>query len=187
MRKVQAVTLVVAVLAGVGGGTYALARAFGAGSAPVPVHTGPTPTPSVTAVIGLCTGESASLTGSQDSGAGTIHTVWQVTNTAASPCRSFGYPAVAIHTAGGWRPIAAHEGGFPDIERQPASVVAPSRGSLYFVTYWNDVTSIQGPCVEFDRVRVTLPDDRTPVEAATSGCMNPTSLDEGPLTKSPPR
>lgn len=188
IRRVQAATLVVAVLAGVGGGTYALARAFGAGSAPVPVHTGPSPTPSITAVVALCTGGTATLREAAipDHAAGTTRTLWRVTNTAAAPCRSFGFPVVAVHTASGWRAIDAHQGGFPDIERQPTSLVAPPKGSLYFATYWNDVTSSEGPCVQFDRIRVTLPDDRTPVEAAVSDCMNPTSLREGPLTKSPP-
>jgi hypothetical protein len=188
MRRVQAATLVVAVLAGVGGGTYALAKVFGAGSTQVPGHKGPSPTPSVTAVVALCTGGSATLKEDAlpDHAAGTTRTLWRVTNSAAAPCRSFGFPAVEVHTASGWQTIAAQQGGFPDIERQPASVVAAPGGSLYFVTYWNDVTSSQGPCVQFDRIRVTLPDDRTPIEAAVSDCMNSTSLREGPLAKSPP-
>src|SRR5690349_366909 len=79
MRRVQTVALVIAVLGGVGGGTYALARAFGAGPAPVPVHSGPSPTPSITAVLGVCSGRSATLsTGRPNGGAGTIRTEWRV-------------------------------------------------------------------------------------------------------------
>src|SRR5438067_13165367 len=48
MHRVQTAVLIVVVLAGVGGGMYALGRAFGIGaSQPVPNNTGPGPRPSV--------------------------------------------------------------------------------------------------------------------------------------------
>ena len=85
VRRMQTAALVVVVVAGVGGGTYALARAFGVGSqGPVPAttppsgvpttapsHTAPppstspsataSPTPSATATTALCTNSLTSV------------------------------------------------------------------------------------------------------------------------------
>src|SRR5690348_6491827 len=74
VHRVQTVTLVVAVLAGVGGGMYALGRAFGIGTthpvpigSPTPVNPSPStisPTPTVTAtpVAQRCAGGTVHAT-----------------------------------------------------------------------------------------------------------------------------
>src|SRR5437660_1065066 len=120
LHRVQTVALVVAVLAGVAGGTYGLSRAFGLGSARpassfIPPAPSASPVPSVTpspatpspspspAGIALCSDQTAAVTVvSQTGGAGTISTTWRITNTAKTPCRSYGYPGMDFHTSSGW-------------------------------------------------------------------------------------
>jgi hypothetical protein len=183
VRRVQAVALVVAVLAGVGAGTYALSRAFGFG-APQPVSS-PSSPPSP--VIAPCAHQIATVgVDSTGGGAGTISTVWRVTNSGSAACRSKGYPGMDFHAATGWLNAQVHRGGFPNIDQPPTSIVVPPQGSLYFVSYWNDATTEAGPCRQFDRVRVTLPDDQVPVEIASSGCLGPLSVDVGPVVRTPP-
>ena len=191
VRRVQTVALVAAVLAGVGGGTYALSRAFGIGhSRPVPI--GPpriTPSPGGTSTPGVvpCSGQAARLTVVPQGGAaGTIGTLWKVTNTATTPCRSFGYPGMGFHTPSGWLDVQVHRGGFPNIEQPPSAIVVGPGRSQYFVSYWSDVPTGSASCRQFDRVRVTLPGDEVPAEVASSGCLNPRSVDVGPLTGTPP-
>src|SRR5438093_9425428 len=121
MHRVQTVALVAFVLAGIGGGMYALTRAFGLGTghpvpaastlqpsvppttSPSPRGTTPTPSPSGTTAVGPCSGASARVqVASTQGAAGTISTLWRITNTAAAPCRSFGYPEMGFHTSSGW-------------------------------------------------------------------------------------
>jgi hypothetical protein len=184
MHRVQTVTLVVVVLAGVGGGMYALTRAFGFGaSRPLPGNTSVPSVPRITP----CSGDSAVVTASPLGGAaGTISTLWRVTNTAATPCRARGYPGMDFHTSSGWLSVKIHRGGFPNINQPPKSIVVPAGQSLYFVSYWNDAPTDAGPCQQFDRARVTLPDNGVSVEVAASGCLNPLTVDVGPVTGTPP-
>lgn len=91
-----------------------------------------------------------------------------------------------FHSSSGWLGVHVHRGGFADISQPPASVVVDPGHSLYFVSYWNDVGTNAGPCTEFDRVKVTQPDNFVPVKLASSGCVNPRSVDVGPVTSSPP-
>jgi len=114
-RQLQTVTLIVVVLAGVGGGLYALTRAFGVGAThPVPISSNtirPTPSPSSspTTAIALCSDQTALVeVASQEGAAGTISTLWRVTNTARTPCRSFGYPGMDFHTSSGWLNVRAN-------------------------------------------------------------------------------
>ena len=195
VRRVQTVTLVVAVVVGVGGGMYVLGRAFGVGAfRPVPDASAPgvTPSPSPSAsptnlTPAVCSGRSALVTmGSQQGAAGTISTLWRVTNTAQVPCRSFGYPGMDFHTSSGWLHVRAHRGGFPNIDQPPAEIVVPPGQALFFVSYWSDASTSAGPCQQFDRARVTLPNDQIPAEVASSGCLNPSSVDVGPVTRTPP-
>src|SRR5437773_9554304 len=119
VHRAQTITLVVAVLAGVAGGMYALGRAFGIGalhpvpnnsSVPTPIHTSPSaspisPSPSGSTAVATprCAAGSARATlESQNGAAGTLSTVWRITNLASTPCRSFGYPGMAFHTPSGW-------------------------------------------------------------------------------------
>jgi hypothetical protein len=198
MHRVQTVALVVAVLAGIGGGMYALSRAFGVGSfrpapdtsdpriVPSPSHH-PSPIGGPTSGVTPCSGRSAVVTvESQEGAAGTISTLWRVENTAQAPCRAFGYPSMDFHTANGWLNAKVHRGGFPNINRPPISIVVSPGEALFFVSYWTDVPTNAGPCQQFDRVRVTLPDNRIAVEVVSSGCLNPSSLDVGPVTRTPP-
>jgi hypothetical protein len=204
LHRVQTVALVVAVLAGVAGGTYGLSRAFGLGSArpgsssippaysPVPSVTpspqaSPTPSPSA-AGIALCSDQSAVVTVvSQTGGAGTISTTWRITNTARTPCRSFGYPGMDFHTSTGWLNVHVIRGqGFANVDYPPTSIVVLPGHSMYFVSDWGDVSGPAGLCLSFDRVKVTLPGNRVPVEVASSGCLDPVRVHVGPVTKTPP-
>ena len=71
------------------------------------------------------------------------------------------------------------------ISTRPAKhiVVAPGH-SLYFVSYWSDVTTNAGSCTQFDRVKVTLPDNYVSNVLSATGCLNPDSVDVGPVTTS---
>jgi hypothetical protein len=135
----------------------------------------------------LCSDRTAAVTvASHEGAAGTISTLWRVKNTAQAPCRSFGYPGMDFRAPSGWLDVRVHRGGFPNIDRPPAPVVLRPGKSLYFVSYWNDVTTSAGPCKEFDRVKVTLPDNFAPAKLAASGCLDPSSVDVGPVSTSPP-
>ena len=155
-----------------------------------PASTEPTPSTSTNAstpTIARCADQRAAVTvASREGAAGTISTLWRVTNTADNPCRSFGYPGMDFHTTSGWLNVQVHRGGFPNINQPPAPIVVPPGQSLYFVSYWNDVTTNAGPCKQFDRVKVTLPDNFVSAELASSGCLNPLSVDVGPVTTSAP-
>jgi hypothetical protein len=91
-----------------------------------------------------------------------------------------------FHTASGWLDAKVHRGGFPDINQPPTPIVLDPGESLYFVSYWSDVTTNAGSCRQLDRVKVTLPDNFVSAELASSGCLNPRSVDVGPVTTSPP-
>jgi Protein of unknown function (DUF4232) len=168
-----------------------------------PVPTGPTstgqttgattaePTPSTSTnastAIALCADKTSAVkVNSEQGAAGTIRTVWRVKNTAQQPCRSFGYPGMDFHGSSGWLGAHVHRGGFPDIDQPPAPVIVDPGHSLYFVSYWNDVTTNAEPCTEFDRVKVTQPDNFAPVKLVSSGCLNPQSVDVGPVRGTPP-
>jgi len=140
-----------------------------------------------TTTIALCADQTAAVAvASREGAAGTIRTVWRVRNTAQKPCRSFGYPGMDFHASSGWLNVHVHRGGFSDINEPPARVVVLPGHSLYFVSYWNDVTTSAGPCREFDRVKVTLPNNFVPAKLASSGCLNPRSVDVGPVVKTRP-
>ena len=152
------------------------------GQTTAPTTTEPTPSTSTNAStpIALCEDKKAAVkVDSEQGAAGTIRTVWRVKNTAQHPCRSAGYPGMDFHSSSGWLGVRVHRGGFPDINQAPAPVVVDPGHSLYFVSYWNDVTTNAEPCTEFDRVKVTQPDNFAPVKLASSGCLNPQSVDVG--------
>lgn len=137
--------------------------------------------------IGLCADETAGVSvASSEGAAGTIRTVWRATNEAEQACRSIGYPGMDFRTATGWLNVRVHRGGFADINGQPTRVVLRPGESLYFVSYWSDVSTNGGPCKPFERVKVTLPDNFVSARVASSGCLNPDSVDVGPVTTSPP-
>jgi hypothetical protein len=194
MTVVLALTLV---LAGCGGG----AKEAG----PVPTGTSSEPTITSPATSEETTTESSGSTStstspplcsdqavkvkvlSQQGAAGTIGTAWRVENTSAEDCRSFGYPGMDFHTASGWLDVRVHRGAsLPGADQPPARVVLAPGDSLYFVSYWSDVDTNAGPCKEFDRVKVTLPDNFESVELAAQGCLNPKSVRVGPVLSAPP-
>jgi hypothetical protein len=158
------------------------------GQTTAPTTTEPAPSTSSTSTpIPLCADKTAAVkVDSVEGAAGTIRTLWRVRNTAQHECRSFGYPGMDFHSSSGWLSVRVHRGGFPDIDQAPARVVVDPGHSLYFVSYWNDVATDAGPCTEFDRVKVTQPDNFVPVKLASSGCLNPQSVDVGPVSGSPP-
>ena len=123
----------------------------------------------------------------QEGAAGTIRTVWGARNTSPEPCASKGYPGMDFHGANGWLDAQVErDTGFPDIEQAPSQIMIGHGKSLYFVSYWSDVDSASGPCVQFDRVKVTLPDNFTSAEHAAIGCLNPESVRVGPVTDAVP-
>jgi hypothetical protein len=91
-----------------------------------------------------------------------------------------------FHTTSGWLNVQVHRGGFPNINQPPAPIVVRPGQSLYFVSYWGDVTTNAGPCKQFDRVKVTLPDNFVSAKVRASGCLNPLSVAVGPVTTRPP-
>jgi hypothetical protein len=123
---------------------------------------------------------------SQEGAAGTIATTWRITNTSSEACRSFGYPGMDFHAAGGWLDVQVQRGGV-DMINEPASPVLVEPGqSLYFVSTWGDVDTDEGPCKQFDRVKVTLPDNFTSARVAASGCVDPGLVNVGPVAAGPP-
>jgi Protein of unknown function (DUF4232) len=167
---------------------------------PVPTVESPaetTTTPETTTTSGsTSTGSSTPLCSdqavrvkvdSQQGAAGTIGTIWRVTNTSSETCRSIGYPGMDFRAASGWLDVQVHRGGsLPNIGTQPARIVLEPGESLYFVSYWSDVDTDAGPCQEFDRVKVTLPDNFRSVRVAETGCLDPGSVRVGPVLASRP-
>jgi hypothetical protein len=146
-----------------------------------------TSTVSSTPAPPLCADRTAAVRiATQEGAAGTISTVWRVRNTSSGSCRSFGYPGMDFHAQSGWLDVQVHRGGFPNIDKPATQVILAPGQSLFFVSYWNDVDSNTGPCRPFDRVKVTLPDNFTPAKLASTGCLNPESVDVGPVTTSRP-
>ena len=186
-RRLQSATLAVVVVTGIAAGGYALARAFGVGGKPAPASSATVPAPSTAPSILSCgSGQMTLAIVSQQGAAGTISTAWRVTNDGSTPCRSIGYPAIEVHASTGWTSLGAIHGGYPNIDGHPAAVVVHPAGSLFFVSYWSDVTTNLGPCQSFDTVRVTLPGSASSVELATSGSVCPTPAHVGPVSASPP-
>ena len=91
-----------------------------------------------------------------------------------------------FHTSSGWLNVRVHRGGYPNINEPPGPIVVGPGQSLYFVSYWSDVSSNTGPCKEFDRVKLTLPDNFVSAKHALTGCLSPRSVDVGPVTKNAP-
>jgi Protein of unknown function (DUF4232) len=149
-------------------------------------HPTTTPPPSSPAGVAGCSGAASALAVDSTQGAaGTMRTVWRIRNTGTASCQVNGYPATDFHASGRWLGVQVHHGGFGDINERPTHIVVQPGASMYFVSYWSDVTGT-GPCSQFDRVRVTLPNDRTAIETAATGCINPSSVDVGPLVKARP-
>jgi hypothetical protein len=138
-------------------------------------------------VTPLCSSEEATVKiATQEGAAGTIQTVWRVKNTSGHTCRSFGYPGMDFRASSGWLDVQVHRGGYPDINVAPARITVAAGDSLYFVSYWSDVDSESGPCKNFDRVKVTLPDNFSSAQVPATGCLNPSSVRVGPVSATPP-
>ena len=146
----------------------------------------PSPSASSTSPT-LCSnsGMKVSVEGTEGA-AGTIRYVWGAQNVSGKPCKSFGYPGMDVHATSGWLDLQVHRGGFPDINQAPQHIVVAPGRSLYFVSYWSDVTTNAGPCTQFDKVKVTLPDNYVSNVVLVTGCLNPNSVDVGPVTTSLP-
>jgi Domain of unknown function (DUF4232) len=123
---------------------------------------------------------------SQQGAAGTIMTTWRVTNTSSEACRSFGYPGMDFHAASGWLDVQVQRGGIDIINQAPDSLILEPGKSLYFVSLWGDVDTEAGPCTQFDRLKVTLPDNFTPARVASSGCVDPGLVRVGPVSSNRP-
>ena len=135
----------------------------------------------------LCKDRTAAVkVESQGGAAGTIVTTWRVTNTSSEACRSFGYPGMDFHAASGWLDVQVGRGGIDVLNQQPNPVVLEPEESLYFVSTWGDVDTEDGPCTQFDRVKVTLPDNFTSARVDSSGCVDTGLVNVGPVSTSPP-
>ena len=129
-------------------------RAFGIGalhpvpnnsSVPGPSPISPSPSGSTALATPRCAAGSARATlESQNGAAGTMSTVWRITNLASTPCRSFGYPGMAFHTASGWLEVNVIRGGYPNIDEPPTHIEVAPGGSMFFVSYWSDVVDTTG-------------------------------------------
>jgi hypothetical protein len=91
-----------------------------------------------------------------------------------------------FHAASGWLDVQVQRGGVDIIDEAPASVVVEPGDSLYFVSLWGDVDTEDGPSTQFDRVKVTLPDNFTPAQVDSSGCVDPGLVRVGPVSSSQP-
>jgi hypothetical protein len=185
-RRVQSATVAVVVVAGIAAGGYALARAFGVGHRPAPAASSIVPGPASPSFISCGAMSATVAVVSQEGAAGTISTLWRVTNEGSTFCRSDGFPSMAIHTQSGWTTLSLLHGGYPDINKPPHPVVVDPGQSMFFVSYWSDVTTNSGSCEQFDRVRVMLPGASTPLELASAGCLIPDLVRVGPVSASPP-
>jgi hypothetical protein len=137
--------------------------------------------------VPLCRDRAAAIeVDSQQGAAGTIGTVWRVTNTSSASCRSFGYPGMDFHAASGWLDVHVQRGGIDMIDQPPSSVVLAPGKSMYFMSFWSDVDTNAGPCTQFDRVKVTLPDNFTPSRIASKGCVDPGLVRVGPVSATRP-
>ena len=66
-----------------------------------------------------------------------------------------------------------------------AAQTGARKGEVLGLT-WGDVDTQQGPCTQFDGVKVTLPDNFTPARIASSGCVDPGLVSVGPLSSGKP-
>ena len=124
---------------------------------------------------------------SQTGAAGTIRSVWKAKNVSSHACRSFGYPGMDFRASGHWQSVHVHRGGsHPDISSPPQRLIVQPGQALYFVSYWSDVVDASGNCKQFDRVKVTLPDNFQSAQLGESGCVTTDSVSVGPVTKTPP-
>jgi len=137
--------------------------------------------------VPLCASATSTIkVQSQEGAAGTIRTLWRVTNTSGASCRSFGYPGMDFRSSGVWQDVQVHRGGFRDTNEPPSRVVVRAGGSFYFASYWSDATDQSGACRDFDRVKITLPDNFHSKQVASSGCVNVDRVSVGPVVATPP-
>jgi hypothetical protein len=136
----------------------------------------------------LCASSTSAIdVKSHEGAAGTIRTVWRLKNTSGAACRSFGYPGMDFRSSGVWQDVRVHRGGgYRDTSEPPSRVVVPAGGSLYFVSYWSDVMDQSGACKNFDRVKITLPDNFHSKQTGSSGCLDTDRVSVGPMVARPP-
>lgn len=165
----------------------------GVTSSPSPLPSpSPSPSPRPTPIPGavpLCTNVMMRISlRSQTGAAGTIRSVWQAKNASNRSCRSFGYPGMDFHSSGRWLNVRVHRGGgHTDINSAPRHILVAPGHSLYYVSYWSDVDDLKaGSCRQFDRVKVTLPDNFSSAQLAQTGCVTTDSVQVGPVTTTPP-
>ncbi len=147
-----------------------------------------------------CTGQMLQgRVASQSGAAGTIRTVWELTNVSDIACRTSDHPTVSFqinrwYTQ--WFTPSAADGGYPDISGAPSRLLVEPGDAAWVITYWSDVTTGIGPCVRFDRVAIGFvtglqlgsPEG---VEVPTKGCVVATHLPPavvhvGPFLATPP-
>jgi hypothetical protein len=124
---------------------------------------------------------------SQTGAAGTIRSVWQAKNVSGRTCRTYGYPGMDFRSGGRWQNVHVHRGDdHPDISGPPRRQLVLPGHVLYFVSYWSDVVDTTGNCRQFDRVKITLPDNYNSAQLAATGCLTTDSVFVGPVTTTPP-
>jgi hypothetical protein len=186
---VVAVVVVAALAAGCDNGPKEAGPVPTGRTAPVSTSTGQAgeSTATTATAIPLCKRKTTLVkVESREGAAGTIMTTWRVKNTSSEACRSFGYPGMDFHAADGWLGVQVHRGGIDLISQPPAPVVIEPGKSLYFASFWADADTEAGPCTQFDRIKVTLPNNFTSARIDASGCVDPGLVNVGPVTASRP-
>jgi len=163
-------------------------------TAATPVQPTPSTSPSPSgspssAPTPLCSDTTARATMLSTNGAmGTLTADWQVTNTAATACHTDGYPGMDFHASSGWLSVHVIRGVgvSPYAGVKPKRIVLLPGQSVHFINEWHDIGS-NGTCTQFDRVRITLPDNQTSIEVPFTGygCLDPTNVSVSPVIAMP--
>src|SRR5437879_2770975 len=126
-RRLGIVMLVATVLAGAGGGAYALARAFGVGSSRHVTSTTHLATSGTSTTIPRCSDLTASVSrASQEGAAGTISTVSPVTNSPLRERLGAGRGNPRSSRRAGPADTRSHRHGSSDGWRSAAGCIGPS-------------------------------------------------------------
>lgn len=143
--------------------------------------------PPPTASIPTCSYRDASASVQSNQGAaGTIYVVWKVANTGSTACRSSAYPGMDFRASGGWLNVQVRRGTTRATSAPVSRIVVPAGGSLYFLSDWSDVGTATDPsCTQFDRVKITLPDNFVSLEVPFGGCVTPSTAEVGAVTLHP--
>ena len=135
--------------------------------------------PTTTAAgIPMCLTNDLTVTtqGSQGA-AGTISTVFKMTNKSGRQCELNGYPGIAAQYQDGKEAPTTAERGTGPVSKTwpgPSRVVIQNGGSGYFVMDYSDVPTGTGTCAQFPNTAVTPPNNKT--SASVAHGINPCTV-----------